>query len=102
MATLYITEFSHIAPTATPGGETAPAPVAAGVAEQSMAITAGSTPSAAFNAKTFFVMIHTDAICSLAFGAAPTAVTTAHRMAANETRFYGVTPGQKVAVIANT
>ena len=33
---------------------------------------------------------------------APVAVNTAQRMAANETRFYGVVPGQKVAVIENS
>ena len=104
MATLYITEFSHLAPTATPGNDAAPAPVVPGTAEQSIAITAGSVASAAFNANTKMIMVQPDAICSLAFstsGSAATAVNTAHRVAANETRFYGVTPGGKVSVITN-
>jgi hypothetical protein len=73
------------------------------IANQNVAITAGSLSSAAFNALTTYVMISTDSVCSLAFGTAPTAVTTAHRMAANETRFYTIPndAGYKVAVIAN-
>ena len=95
MATLYITEFqspsqNFLAPQTPP------------VAEQHVAISGSSTQSAAFNALTTFVMVETDAICSLAWGADPTAVTTAQRMNANEVRFYGVVPGQKLAVIVNT
>jgi hypothetical protein len=106
MAVLYITEFSSstmagLTNTSTPSYPI-PAPMTPPVAEQHVAIGAMSAPSAAFNAATNFVMIETDAICSLAFGASPVAVTTAHRMAANEVRFYGVVPGQAVAVIANT
>jgi hypothetical protein len=32
----------------------------------------------------------------------PTAVATAQRLAANETRYYGVNPGEKIAVITNS
>ena len=99
MAVLYITEYQRLA--AAQGAQ-----VAAGqepsVAEQNVAIGAGSLASAAFNARTNFVRLHSDAICSVAFGAAPTAVATAKRMAANQTEFFGVNPGQKVAVITNT
>jgi hypothetical protein len=97
---LYITEYQSLA-RANNGPH-----VAAGqepnVAEQQVSIGGTSTQSAAFNAKTGFVMIHTDAICALAFGNDPTAVANRHRMAAGEVRFYGVSPGQKVAVITAT
>lgn len=106
MATLYITEFADATVADLTGSVTLqwpiPAPMTPPVAEQHIAITGSSTASAAFNANTTFVMVETDAICSLAWGSSPTAVTTAQRMAANEVRFYGVVPGQKVAVISNT
>lgn len=104
MASLYVTEFANLG-TTTVGGRVVQAPAAPGLAEQKLAVGVGSVASAAFNAKTNFVMLHTDAICSLAFsvdGTDPTAAATAHRMGAGETRFYVVTPGGKVAVIQNT
>jgi hypothetical protein len=58
--------------------------------------------SAAFNAATKIVRLHTDAICSVAFGAAPVAAATNARLAAGATEYFGVSPGSKVAVITNT
>ena len=105
MSTLYITEFAD----ATMAGLISPsplfpipAPMTPPVAEQNVTIGMSSTQSAAFNAETTFIMVNCDAACSLAFGADPTAVATAQRMGANETRFYGVVPGQKLAVITNS
>ncbi len=100
MATLYITEIANLVFDNRSNAVAAPAMPP--VAEQAVAITGGSVQSAAFQTLTRFVMVSTDSICSLAWGANPTAVTTAQRMAANETRFYGVIPGQKLAAIANT
>jgi hypothetical protein len=100
MAVLYITEYISQAidglnNTLAAGKEPA-------VAQQTIAIGAGSVASAAFNAQTKFVRVHTDAVCSIKFGTAPVAVATAQRMAANATEFYGVVPGDKIAVITNT
>lgn len=74
------------------------------IAEQVVAIAAGNTQSAAFNARTKFVRLHTDAICSFKFGTAALAVATANtpRLAANSTEFFGVVPGQVVGIITNT
>lgn len=72
------------------------------VAEQLVNTSASSASSAAFNTKTNVVRVHTDAIISIKFGPAPTAVVTAHRMAANTTEYFAVQPGDKVAVIDNT
>lgn len=58
--------------------------------------------SAAFGADTKFIRFHCDAICSIAFGTNPTATTNNKRLAANTTEYFGVIPGQKVSVIANT
>lgn len=104
MAFLYITECNAI-PSLSSWGQSAQAPSMPPVTEQRLAIGGASTPSAAFNANTKFVMLHTDAICSLAWtsdGSNPVAVATAQRMNAGETRFYGVNPNYKVAVITNT
>lgn len=103
MATLYITECAYIATTAF-AGDVAQAPSMPPIAEQHLTINT-TVASAAFNAATRFIMVNADAACSLAFsadGTDPTAVVTAHRMGANETRFYGVNPGGKIAVVANS
>jgi hypothetical protein len=62
-----------------------------------------SRRSAAFNAKTTFVRLHTDAVCSIKFGTNPTASATTARMAAGQIEYHGVPVNQafKVAVIAN-
>ncbi len=99
MATLYISEYSRQLVDYI--GLSVPAPQEPSIAEQAVAVGVGSVASSAFNAKTKFVRLHTDVICSVAFGAAPTAVATAKRMAAGQTEFFGVRPGDKVAVITN-
>lgn len=101
MATLYVSEYEHI-PAAANG--VVPVGKEASVAEQNVAIGGTSVQSSAFNAKTNFVRLHTDAICSVAFGTNPTAVATAKRLAANQTEYFGVPQGGafKVAVITNT
>ncbi len=100
MATLYITEFalSSFVPS---GG---PLPIAAmpPAAEQTEAITGGSTQTDAVGTQTKVIRVHTDAICSIAIGANPTAAATNMRLPANHTEYFAVTPGHKLAVISNT
>lgn len=76
------------------------------VAEQLINTTGTSAISSAFNAKTKFIRVHTDAVVSLLFsatdGASVTAVTTKKRMAANTTEYFAVRAGDKVAAIDNT
>src|SRR5437868_3349 len=103
MATLYVTECTQLGQDKY-GNEIA-APLvgsAASVTEQTVAIGGSSAASAAFGSRTRFIIVHTDAICSIAFGVSPVAAASAHRLAANETRFYGVNPGDAIAVITNT
>lgn len=100
MAKLYVTEFKDI-------GGFGNFPIASAamppIADQTpVVIGAGSLQSAQFNPKTTFVRIHTDAICSIAFGANPTATANSARMAANTTEYFAIVPGQVVAVIQNT
>lgn len=102
MAILYITEYAGLMP--SPVGGQGQIPMEPPLAEQTVAISGASASSAAFNVQTRMVRLHTDAICSIEFGTAPTATTTTQRLAANQTEYKGVPNGQsyKVAVIPNT
>lgn len=97
MATLYIAEYAD----RNAQGEIIQEPV---VTEQTVAIGGSSTASSAFNSATRIVRLHTDAICSIVFGTAPTATAAKKRMAAGTTEYFGVPAGQayKVAVITNS
>lgn len=102
MATLYIAELSNTGVSNT----TANLQIAAmpPIAEQTVAIAAGSAQSNAFNGQTKYVRLHTDSICSVAFGANPTATATNARLAAGTTEYFAIPQNQsfKVAVITNT
>lgn len=100
MATLYITELSGLS--FDPHGNDVMAPAMPPLVEQTLGISGSSQVSNPFSPSTRYVMLNCDSVCSLAWGTNPTAAVTAQRMGANETRFYGVIPGQQVAVIANT
>src|SRR5262245_27951532 len=104
MAFLYVTEVSQLV--YAPNSALVQAPFMPPVAEQRLSITTSSVASVTFSATTRFVMVHTDAVCCLAWGGVTTstvsAVTTSQRLAANETRFYGVNSGSSLAVIAGT
>jgi hypothetical protein len=102
MAVLFITEYSRQGRDAS-GFQMVVADEPA-VANQVVAIGASTTQSAAFNALTRFVRIHTDAICSIEFGANPIATATTRRLAANSTEYFAVPLGAsyKVACITNT
>lgn len=105
MATVYVTEYANIGRELKKNISQSPAEPH--LAEQSVAITAGSVQSAAFNTKTRLVRVHTDAVCSIAFGANPTAVATARRLAANSTEYFSISDdlqnagAVKIAVITN-
>lgn len=70
--------------------------------QQQIAIGGASAQSVAFGGATRFVRLHTDAACRIKFGSNPTADGTSARMAAGSTEFFGVRPGDKVAVISTT
>jgi len=101
MATLYIAEFEEMPHTS---GSKIPVALQPPLAEQTVAIGGASVASAAFNARTRFVRLHNDVICSVRFDLAPTASATTARMAAGATEYHGVQKGvgMKVAVITNT
>jgi len=101
MTKLYVREY--VEPPVHLGG-LLPMASEPGVADQVVDYNAGVASSSAFNAKTRFVRVHTDAICSILFGTAPTALTTSARMAAGQTEYFEVPKGQsyKVSAITNT
>ena len=100
MATLYVTEFSDVNIAQGNIAQVVEQPV---VAEQTVTYTT-STQSTAFNARTKYVRIHTDAICSILFGTNPTATTSKMRMVAGQTEYFAVPVGAsyKVAAVTNT
>lgn len=100
MATLYIEEYTT-APIIN-NGQIMQMAKQPSVAQQTVAISGTSAQSAAFDANTKYVRIHTDAVCSFLFGSDPTATTSDPRMAASQTEYFAVPGGYKVAVITNT
>lgn len=100
MATIYVSEYTSMG--SALNGQ-AQVPQHPALQRQSMAITAGSTSlPLKFTAQTRFIRVQNDAICSIAIATTPTAVVTADRMPAETIEYYGVSPGDNLAVIANT
>ena len=99
MALLYISEYQGVAQ--VHGGMSAPQEPA--LLDQTPLAIGGATQSNAFQASTKLIRVHCDAICSIVFGPAPqTATTSNKRLAANQTEYFGVIPGQVLSVISNT
>lgn len=96
MATAYITEFREISKIGAQIAQGYP------VAQNNVAIGGASAQSAAFNNATRYIRVHVDAICSIRIGSNPSAAATDARMAADNTEYFGVQSGDKIAVIANT
>lgn len=100
MATVYITEYQKY----STSGTMFQAALEPENASQTVALTGTSTVSAAFNKNTYLIRVHTDAICTIEVGATPVATTSgtangSKRMAANQTEYFAVTPGLKLAAI---
>lgn len=97
--TFYVTEYAtagHMA------GSTVPVAVGRPITNNNITIGAGSVQSNAFNTNTRLIRVHNDATqpVFVKIGLNPTAVTaTDGRMAANQTEYYQVNPGDKIAVI---
>jgi hypothetical protein len=100
MATLYIAEFSRADSEARSHGQVAVTPV---IAEQTVAIGGTSTQCTnAFSDLTTMIRVHADVICSILIGTNPTATAAKMRLAADQTEYFGVRAGDKIAVITNT
>lgn len=99
MTKLYITEHGF---PAMRQGSMPPVVAMPPIAGQVVAIDVVSAASAAFNANTHIVGLHTDTTCSVKFGAVPVAAPSDRRLVADSTEYFEVNPGDKVAVIVNS
>ena len=79
-------------------GSTVPVAFGRPIANNNVTIGGSHAESNAFNTNTKMIRLHTDAICSVVIGLAPVATTADARMAANQTEYYQVYPGDKLAV----
>jgi hypothetical protein len=108
MSTLYVREYSGIGTTKNvsgigPANLVTQGPVEPGTDQAPITISASSAASAAFAATTQLVRVNTDSVCSVVFGPVGTTATTSNaRLAANQTEYFRVVPGNIVAVITNT
>jgi len=98
MATLWITEFDR-KPVPTDGDAVSQVARLPALTTQTVAIGASSAQSAALNNDTRIVRLYADAACHVLVGSNPTATTSSMPIAAGAAEYFGVTPGQKIAVI---
>jgi len=99
--TLYITEYAAMSVFVGANGQAGQMPAEPPIAEQTIGTGA---QSAAFNANTKFVRLHAQTNgMSVAFGTNPTATTSEHRLAQNQTEYVAIPQGQsyKVAAVDN-
>jgi hypothetical protein len=94
MPVCYVSEYPGGAPF---GSQAVPEPA---LAEHNLAIGAVSVQSQAFSGGTRIIRVNVDVACCIAFGPNPIAVNTAKRRCANQTEFFVVEPGHRLAVIA--
>jgi hypothetical protein len=102
LAVLYITEFKTLTTPVTFGTPVQCPYAGYALTEKTIALTTASTTCSTFSAQCRFIMVNTDTASFLAFSGdatAPTATVSAHRMGANETRFYGVQAGGCMAAV---
>jgi len=98
MATLTISEIGAL--WQSPQGDWVGAPVVPALVEQTLSIGPAAVSSAPFQGATRFLILHADAQCSIAIGAAPVAAAGLHALGPGDTRLYAVAPGQMLSVIA--
>lgn len=95
--TLYLTEYEGAAPVTYQAALTPP------LASSTVAISASSAQSAAFQGRTKLVRVQCDVVCNVQVGGTnPTATASSARLVAGQTEYFAVRPGHKVAVIAGT
>jgi hypothetical protein len=68
--------------------------------QAALTLSESSQQSAAFDAFTTFICVSTEAACTFAVGADPTASADSELLSAGESRYLGVRPGDKIAVKA--
>lgn len=100
MAVVDITQYALVA--ADNSGKPIPVGAEPALANAQINVTGASAQSSAFADTCRLVRVHTDVAIRIAFGANPTASASSPRMAAGQTEYFGVRPGEKVAAITTT
>ena len=74
------------------------------VAENDLTVSGSNAVSNAFNASTRMIRVHTDTTCKIVIGADPNASTAggAWRMKADQTEYFYVQAGHKIACVSAT
>lgn len=105
MATLYVTEFSGLS--MGWNGGTIPTDgliqiaAAPALANQIVSMGSGaSTPSGAFTGTTHIIRVISDTTCWIDIGTTPAATNAKMLIVANSPEYFGVRPGDKIAVIS--
>lgn len=99
MGVLNITEFESTAKAVIGSSMSLIAPLPGITAGQNVSTSGTSAQSSAFNDRTTYIRVQTDAAVAIRVAANPTAVTTDTRMAAGAVEYFAVGPGQKLAAI---
>lgn len=89
---LNIAQFDSMSPNHTFSGPP--------TASENVTVSATSSQGSVFLPATRLVRLHAVVACRVAFGVNPTASASSMRLAAGQTEYFGVTPGQRVAVIS--
>lgn len=105
MSTLYISEFADLP--ITSNGALQAAAGQSWIDDQTITISGSSSPSAAFNPATVYVLLSTDSVCSIAWtmagaGSVNAATTGNLRIPPNQLMIFGVAGGMKISAIANS
>lgn len=100
MSKLWITEYAALAVDSK--GNIVAVGLEPAVDKQLLDYAGGAQLSAAFNERTNFIRVNTDANAHINIGpGTPTTATVAYpRMTAGATEYFGVKPGQKLSVLA--
>lgn len=104
MASLYISEYASLASDERNRISLLQCVQEPAITTQKLTIGAASVSSLPFSSTTKIIRVHTDAICSVVVtnSGTPVATSSNKRMAANQTEYFGVEPGARIAVITNT
>lgn len=100
MPKLYITVYEHVARDMV--NTPIPIPQMPSLSEQWIEITTESEQSHTFEERAKFICVTAEIPCCLAFGEDPIAQVGYHPLNPGVDRWYGVRPGQKLAVIEYT
>jgi hypothetical protein len=98
MTKLFITEFANMQSAESLQGSPQAALLPT-LGTQVINLGGASVQSTPMQARTRLVRVHAQAACHVIAGENPTATTSSMRLAEGQTEYFGITPGQRLAVI---